>query len=197
MGQFAQQFLRQSLPAVWLIAFQAAALAQAVTQAELEGHLVEARVVLDQQLRREGREFPAQLDQVVRLKFLPGDVVEFQMSSTSHTPRGAKPGPDQKGRVVIGKVVDARNMDGGQAVWVFEDGTLTSLRTYGNAGGYKRTISFARSAKGLTCVVKATFVREDGVGRVATRSIIDSVPTTILSAKQSSSACRVSKASAS
>jgi hypothetical protein len=184
---------QQMLFVLWLVAPPGAALAQSVTQADLEGHVVEARVVMDQQLRREGRDFPAQLDQRLRLRFLPGAAVEFHVSSTSHTPRGTKPGPDQKGRVVIGKVVDARNMDGGQAVWVFEDGALTSLRTYGNAGGYKRTISFARSDKGLTCVVKATFVREEGVGRVATRSVIDNVPVTILSAKQSASNCRVSK----
>jgi hypothetical protein len=116
------------------------------------------------------------------------------MSSTSHGPRGAKDGPAFKGRVVLGKVNDARNMDGGQSVWFFDEGALTSLRTYGNAGGYKRTITFSRDAKGLNCAVKASHVREEGVGRVATRSIVDSAPVTILSSKQSSSACKVSKA---
>lgn len=188
--------MRRLLVAGWLGLLPAAAGAQAVTQADLEGHVVEARVVMNQQLRREGREFPAQLDQRVRIKFLPGDVVEFKMSSTSTTPRGTRQGPDQNGRVVVGKVADARNMDGGQAVWIFEDATLTSLRTYGAAGGYKRTISFARDGNGLTCAVKASYVREDGVGQIATRSIIDNVPVTILSAKQTSSGCKVVKAPA-
>ena len=170
-----------------------AAAAQTVTQTDLEGYAVEARVVMNQQLHREGREFPAQLDQRIRLRFLPDNAVQFHVSSTSHTPRGTRQGPDQKGRVVIGKVSEAKSLDGGQAVWVFEDGTLTTLRTYGNAGGYKRTIIFTRDGKGLNCIVKGSYVREEGVGRIATRSAIDNVPVTILSAKQGPSDCKVSK----
>lgn len=182
----------------WLLAgclglLPAAASAQAVTLADLEGYVVDARIAIAQQLRREGREFPAQLDQRLRVKFLPDNAVDFEMSSTSQTPRGSRQGPTQKGHTSLGKVVEAKNMDGGQAVWFFEDGALTSLRTYGNAGGYKRTITFTRDAKGITCSIVGSHVREDGVGRIETRSVIDNVPVTILSAKQASSACKLSK----
>ena len=68
---------------------------------------------------------------------------------------------------------------------------------YGNAGGFKRTIHFARDgADTFTCKIEAAYLREDGVGRVATRSAIDNVPFTILSAKQVSSSCKVSKSPA-
>jgi hypothetical protein len=170
-----------------------AALAQAVTPADLEDYVVEARIVMDQQIRRDGRDIAVQLHQRLRVSFLVGNAIEWEMSSTSHTPRGPRQGPSQKGRLVLGKVIDARNLDGGQAVWFFEDGVLTSLRTYGNAGGYKRTIRFTRNADGIGCSVVASHVREEGVGRVETRSVIDNLPVTILSAKQTSSACKVSK----
>lgn len=185
--------MQRLLLAGWFGLFPVAAFAQAVTPADLEDYVVEARVVMDQQIRREGRDFPVQLHQRLRIAFLVGNAIEWEMSSTSHTPRGPRQGPAQKGRLVLGKVVEAKNLDGGQAVWFFEDGALTSLRTYGNAGGYKRTISFTRDDSGMTCSIMASHVREEGVGRVATRSVIDNSPVTVLSSKQASSACKVSK----
>ncbi len=94
---------------------------------------------------------------------------------------------------MLGKVVEPGNLDGGQAVWMFENGALTTLRIYGNAGGFKRTIIFARDGDAFTCKIDAAYLREDGVGRVAFRSAVDNVPTTILNSKQVSSSCKVSK----
>ena len=47
---------------LWLPLLSAPASSQAVTFAELDGALVEALVVHQQVLRREGREFPARLE---------------------------------------------------------------------------------------------------------------------------------------
>ncbi len=185
--------MRRHLLGAWICLVPATAFGQAVTPADLEGYVVEARVVMDQQLRREGREFPAKLNQQLRVKFYSDNTIEFELSSVSQGPRGPRQVPTRKGRTTLGNIVEARDLDGGQALWSFENGALTSLRIFGNAGGYKRTVRFARDGNGMTCTVNGTYVREEGVGRVATRSALDNVPITILSSKQSSSACKVSK----
>lgn len=179
------------------VLFPALAFAQAITPADLEDHVVETSVTMDRRLQMRGREVPNRLDMRLRVKFLRDNAIEFQMTSTSHMRRGAKDGPVLKGQVVLGVIYDARSNDGGQAAWYFEHGTLTSLRTFGDAGGFKRTISFSRNAKGLNCTASASYFHEDGIGRIATRSVIDNAPLTILSAKQVSSTCKVSKASGS
>jgi hypothetical protein len=181
-----------------LVLLPIAAHAQAVTPADLEGYAVDTRVVMDQRIRREGRELNVQVHFRAQVTFEPENVIRFEFSSTAFGPRGSRQAPTQKGRALLGKVVEPRNLDGGQAVWVFDDGALTTLRTFGNAGGFKRTISFERDGAGaFSCKINAAHLREEGVGRVATRSPVDNVPVTILSSKQVSSTCKVSKASGS
>lgn len=168
-------------------------MAQPVTLSELQGFAVEANVVLTQQIRREGKEFPVRLDQRLRFVFLPGDMVEWQIAPVSHTPRGAKPGPTRKGRAPIGKPIEAKGLGGGEALFTFADGAFTTLRTYGGAGGYKRVVTFTRSGNTVACNIRETFMREEGVGRVTFRSSIDNAPVTVLSANQTSSNCKVVK----
>lgn len=176
---------------LWLCLCPAPALGQPVTPADLEGAVVDARVILDQQVRREGRQFGVQLHQQIRIAFLPDGKIEFSITPTSHSPRGVRRGAARKGTTTFGKARESKFLGGGQTVWIFEDEALTSLRTYAGAGGYKRTIAFARQGQSITCSIKETFVREEGVGRVALRSGIDSAPVTVLSAKQVGSSCRV------
>jgi len=186
--------MRRPLLTAWFALFSLPALAQPVTLAELEGFVVEGRVVVDQRLHREGRDISVQRHERMRFVFYPDNVIEWELTSTGYSPRGAKKGPTRKGKFVLGKVLEARSLGGGQAVYTFEDGTLTSLRTYGGAGGYKRAVSFKRDKSGaLTCSVSETFMREDGVGRVTLNSAVDGKSITVLSAKQVSSNCTLSR----
>lgn len=185
--------MQQQLLAGFFVLFPATAFAQAITPADLEDHVVETSVTLDRHLQMKGREVPNRLDMRLRVTFLRDNAIDFHMTSTSHTPRGSRDGPVFNGHVVLGKVYDARSNDGGKAAWYFDHGVLTSVRTFGDAGGFKRTISFSRNAKGLNCTVSASYFHEDGVGRVATRSVIDNTPLTILNSKQVSSSCKVAK----
>ncbi len=186
--------MRKRLLAGWLFLLPTLAHAQTVTPADLDGYAVDTRVIVDQRIRRDGREFNLQMHFHAQIVFEPDNVVRFEFSSTGFGPRGARQAPVRKGRALLGKVVESGDLDGGQAAWTFENGALTTLRIYGNAGGFKRTIHFARDgADAFTCKAEAAYLREDGVGRVATRSAIDNVPFTILSAKQVSSSCKVSK----
>lgn len=187
--------MRKQLLAGCLVLLPTVAQTQTVTPADLEGYAVDTRVVMDQRIRRDGRDLNVQVHFRAQIAFEPDNVILFEFSSTAFGPRGSRQAPVQKGRALLGKVVEPRNLDGGQAVWVFEDGALSTLRTFGNAGGFKRTISFERDGAGaFTCKIKAAHLREEGVGRVATRSPVDNAPVTILSSKQASSSCKVSKA---
>jgi hypothetical protein len=178
---------------IWLCACPASAFGQAVTPADLEGAVVHASVTLDQQIQREGRQFGVQLTQQIRIVFRPDSMIDWSITPTARSARGTRQGPTRKGMIALGKPRDSKFLGGGQAVWIFEDGTLTSLRTYAKAGGYKRTIAFAREGNSFTCTVKDTFVREEGVGYIALHSSIDNAPVRVIGAKQTSSSCKVSK----
>ena len=179
----------------WFVLLPTLAHTQAVTPTDLEGYTVDTQVVVDQRIRRDGRELNIQMHFRTQVAFEPDDVVRFEFSSTGFGPRGARQSPVQKGRALLGKVVEPRDVHGGQSVWTFENSALTTLRIYVHAGGFKRTIHFARNgADAFSRKAEAAYLREDGVGRVASRSAIDNVPFTVLTANQVSSSCKVSKA---
>ena len=170
----------------------ATAFAQAVTLADLEGAVVEARVTNDQQLRREGRDVTVQFTQAIRIAFKPGGVIDWSLAPSSIGPRGQKQGPTRKGTLELGKAHQSKALGGGESIWLFEDGMLTTLRTYTKAGGYKRTIVFARKGGEITCTAREVFMREEGAGPATLRSAVDDEPVVILSYKPASSSCKVS-----
>jgi hypothetical protein len=175
---------------LWLPLLSAPASSQAVTFAELEGALVEALVVHEQVIRREGREFPTRFESALTLVIGPGDKYQSTWTPTSHTPRGARQGTPRTSLISLEKTRELPTMGGGHGVAVFIDGTLTALRTF-KGGAYKRTIAFARGAEGLTCAANETFAREAGAGTIFLDSPFDGVPMIVVSAKQLSSTCRV------
>ena len=85
-----------------------------------------------------------------------------------------------------------KNRGGGHGVWIFENGTLTNLRTF-KGGAFKKTIAFARTADGLNCSATEILLREDGVTGVNLTSAFDGRPSQIMNSKQISSTCRVMK----
>ena len=123
------------------------------------------------------------------------DKLDFTWSSVSHTPRGVIQGKTLSGPITLNQAKETRpkNLGGGHAVWFFEDGRLTALRTYKSEGAFKRDITFTRSTDGFACAANEAFAREDGKGAVVMNSANDDVPVTIVSWKQVSSTCRVSK----
>jgi hypothetical protein len=169
----------------------AAALAQGVTLADLEGAVVEARVTNDQHIRRDGREFTVQFTQAIRVSFKPEGKIDWSLSPSSVSPKGLKHGPTRKGALTLGEVRKTDALGGGEGLWVFEDGILTTLRTYTKAGGYKRTIAFTRKGDQIGCTAKEVFMREEGAGPPTLRSAVDNAPVTILSYKPASSSCKV------
>jgi hypothetical protein len=169
--------------------------ASAVTFAELDGVVVEARVVLQEVIRRQGKQFPIRAVGDTKLTIGPGTSLYVTLTSTSHHPRGVSKGQPISfvSRLERPGEVAKSNMGGGHGVWVFSDGTLTNLRTYGGGGAFKRDIVFTRTAGGLACKITEGFAREGGTGSIAFNSPIDGVLVTVVSARQVSSSCQVTK----
>jgi hypothetical protein len=162
----------------------------AVTFADLDGAAVEAKLVMHQVIRREGRQFPVRLHNHVRLSIGPEDKIEVVITPISDTPRGRRYGPSRKGTHKLEQPRSSQTLGGGHGVFVFMDGTLTWLRTF-RGGAFKRTFAFARGAEGLTCTATDSFARESGRGRVFLDSSIDGRPVEVVSARQVASTCRV------
>jgi len=61
------------------------------------------------------------------------------------------------------------------------------------AGAQKLIIAFQNSPNGLQCTFSMPFAREDGVGPIRKRSIIDGTPIEILEFNEVSSSCQVKR----
>ncbi|MET0631483.1 MAG: hypothetical protein ABWY47_17655 [Xanthobacteraceae bacterium] len=181
---------RTVAPALLLLTISAPAWGQAVTFAELDGSLIEAHIVRQQVIRREAKEFPVRIENNLQLVIGPGDKIQQTVTATSHTPRGIKRGETRTSLHTLERPREVRSQGGGNALYVFLDGTLTFLRTY-KGGAYRRAFAFGRGKEGLTCAVTEAFAREDGVGAISLDSFVDGVPTIVVSSKPLSSSCRI------
>src|SRR5215475_6842749 len=68
-----------------------------VTFAELEGSLIEARIVRQQVIQRDGHTFPMRFESNVKIIIGSDDKLDFTWSSVSHTPRGVIQGKTLSG----------------------------------------------------------------------------------------------------
>jgi hypothetical protein len=177
-----------------LTALSASASAEeAVTFGELEGSIVEARIIGHQVIRRDGRNISVRFQNDVTLAIGSDGKIDQAISPTADTPRGRRHGPTRRSSHTLERPGDLKGLlGGGDGVFVFTDGTLTWLRTF-KGGGFKRTTTFARGAEGLTCTAIDSFARENGVGSIVLNSSIDGQQTEIVSYKPLSSTCRVKK----
>ena len=162
--------------------------------AELVGSVIEARVVRDQIIRREGRTFPVRFQNDVKLVIESDDRIRQTITPTSDTPRGRRVGRTRTGLFTLEKPHSLNGLGGGDGVYIFENAVLTFLRTF-KEGGFKRTIAFNRSSGGLSCTASEAYAREEGVGDLTLNSAIDDTPVIVVSSKQISSTCRVVKQS--
>jgi len=187
-----RRLLRSLCLATGLSVISASAWGEAVLLFDIEGTVIEIKNLRQQTLRREGRDVSNQLQSDIRITIGAGGTIHMTGTPTAYTKRGVRKGKTTSGKWTVEQTREVKTRGGGHGVWIFEDAKLTFLRTY-KGGAMKRTIAFARGADGLTCNYNETFVREVGVGGIVLESAIDGVPTTILSAKQISSTCRVTK----
>jgi len=182
---------RWALPLLLLVATCCLA-GETVTFAELEGAVIEIKLLRQQRISREGREFSHQFQSDRKIEIGPGDRVLSWFTPTAYTPKGTRTGKTSYGFFMLEQPRNVTTSGSGYGVWLFADSKLTFLRTF-HGGGLKMVVTFARGPGGLTCSADETFAREEGVPGIVLESAIDGVPATVLSAKQISGNCRFAK----
>jgi len=192
IGFVSSRLIRPICLAMGLGVISASAWGQAVTLPDIEGAVIEVRLLRQQTIRREGQEVSNQAQTDMRVAIGSGGNIQISVTPTGHSKRGTRVGKPTSGTFVLDETRGMNIGGGGHGVWTFDSGTLTFLRIF-KGGALKRTMAFARTAEGLTCQANENLVREEGVKGVVTESPFDGVPIVILSAKQISSTCRVTK----
>jgi hypothetical protein len=176
-----------------LLVFPGSAAAEPLTEAELEGIALQAEIGLDQTVRRQGRIGPAKITQRWKLTVEPDRTISFTLDSTARTPAGTRKAEPARGVFTLDEPRQLRNRGGGEGLWRFADGTLTFLRTL-QAGAFRVSFALDRAGDRLTCKAEAAFARENGRGPIRFESPYTGDEITVVSGKQVSSSCKVSRA---
>jgi hypothetical protein len=163
-----------------------------VTLRDLEGHKVSATIVKAQVVRRANREVTTRHENSVTLVFEPQGRLTTNVKNIVHGPKGMRPGEDFTANHAIQRPSAMKARGGGAGVHVFENGTLTLMRTYAT-GGFMRKFEFKRTPGGFECTATETHARENGKGEIRLKSSTDGEMVTIVSSKQIDSSCKVTK----
>jgi hypothetical protein len=186
--------MKRVVLAASLAFLSAPAWGQAVTLNDLRGAVISVSAVHEEKVIRGGQPMSVQLSTNGQIRVGDGKQISSQFQSTSNN---LTTGRSRAGQTAtFSGTVDAPSQgpQGYDVLWTFVNGSLVRLRVYtGGQGAGKMTISFRRTANGLTCSFTMPMAREVGVGRIAKGSEIDHVPIEILEFRQTSSSCQVSK----
>jgi hypothetical protein len=164
----------------------------AVSFADLQGAVIQTRVLFQREGLSNGRPFQNQGEVVNTITITSANSLTTSAVSTADTPRGTRTSPTRSGSFTLGQPREIQAAGGGHALWIFEDGQLINLRTF-RAGAYKGTISFSRGADGLRCTIRAAYAREAGIADWNWISPITGTDIQMKSIKPISSSCQVSK----
>jgi hypothetical protein len=159
---------------------------------ELEGWSLNARFRRAQTIQADGKRFAASVDGVWHLTFGPDNGIEFEFNAVGHSPRGSRKAKPIAGTHTLDQPLKTGTRGGGDVIWRFADNTLTFVRTL-PSGAFRTQFAFARASDGLTCAFNDAFARETGKGPVRLISPFNGRPVTILSAKVTSSTCKMSR----
>ena len=178
---------------VHLLVSAGSAAAEPLTEAELEGIVLQAEIGMDQTVRRQGRTGPGKVTQRWRVTVEPDRTVSFTLESTARTPAGTRKAEPARGVFTLDEPRKVRNRGSGEGIWRFADGTLTFLRTL-PAGAFRVSFALDRVGDRLTCKAEAAYAREDGRGPIRLESPYTGDEITIVSARQVSTSCKLSRA---
>ena len=166
--------------------------AQSLSYADLAGLKVEVTIVEDPMVLVVGKTKPQRAVHQTLLSLGPGQTVQHSHTVTiTQEIRGKteKRARTWTSNATLGQPYTYRD---GQRVWIFENNALTSLRTKAE-GGAKLAIAFSRAGDSVSCKVDRKFAREVGVDLIVSESSISGNRVEILSAKEVSNSCSVSK----
>jgi hypothetical protein len=165
---------------------------QPVSFADLQGAVIQTRVLFQQDGLSNGRPFQNQAERVSTITITSTNTLTNSVFATAHTPRGPRTSPTRSGSFTLGQPREIPSVGGGHILWIFEDGKLISLRTF-RAGGFRSTISFSRGPEGLRCAISAAYAREAGIADWNWISPITGTDIQMKSVKPISSDCEVVK----
>jgi hypothetical protein len=160
---------------------------QAVTFTALEGAKIHAKLATEMLVQRQGRQGPTTQETDWQIYVEPEGKISFSFRPTVHSPRGTRAGQI---RATTARLDEPWYTENGQAVWQFQDGELTFVRSYKD-GAVRLIIALKQDRQDLICAASVTYARERGKGGLVLNSPIDGVPVTILSWKQGSSSCQI------
>lgn len=166
-----------------------ASVAQSLTFAELAGRKIDGKIVVSQTTRVEHKEYSHRAIYNIVVHAGVDNQVRYSQTNTR-----LQAGHAAKSRTwtASAKLGEPHPFRDGHAIWVFENNTLVRLRTM-DQGGVKVIFRFSRNTDGLSCGFEINNASEVGVGKLTTGSSISGKMVEILSEKQLSTECQVSK----
>jgi hypothetical protein len=169
-----------------------------VTWAELEGAVIEADILSDRLSERDGRQIPSQAHRRWKIVISAGDWIEVTTSATHRFARGEVKEEPTSGAAILDQPTNAHAGGPGDQMWHFEQETLAYTRNFEqSATAYRLKFVFSRGSDRLNCQVSHSWARENGTtGPMKMTSTADGLPVTMISDRQRSANCRVSKGNA-
>ena len=156
---------------------------QTVTLADLEGVVVQASVGYQNHARWNGKEIQNRSRTHWTISLGRDGAGRSEWSTTVQNAGRSYTSAPISGSFTVAQARQAASLGSGHALWVFDNGVLTLLRTY-RAGGFKLSIAFTRSSGRLTCTIRAVNLHEIGAGNTRRDSpfggdyeIISEIPT--------------------
>jgi len=159
---------------------------QAINAEALQGATIVATVNYETHGRFGGQEYTGPTSVTYQLVIGAGGAYTGSVTRSGHRATAT-----QQFSGTLGRAREAKGSISGHVVWLLSGNTLTMLRTF-EIGGKNTTITFGPGAQ--SCTVRSPFMREVGAGSSIRREALRGGGTTeIISAKQTSSSCRVTR----
>lgn len=183
-------FVRLGLAGLITLAVADKAFAQAVSYADLVGTRIEGLAVQQRVTRNaEGKTGP---NRIVIKYVLSPQSEKLRLSVTITNTRQMTGQTDTRSWSAETKLDTPFAFRDGMSVAIFDNGGLTLLRTQ-EQGGLKTSFEFTRTSSGFACRFNHGFARENGVGGLSSTSALGTARAVILSAKEVSNSCKISK----
>jgi hypothetical protein len=165
----------------------------AVTAVDLRGAVVETTVVHQQVIQRTGAPYANKQKNDTTITIGMDDRIGGWAIATGNNQFGVFKGQRLALSSALHRPFASSNVGGGNGLWIFQGGRLVHFYVYKGGGALKREISFSHTGSGLACKAAESFARENGTGPIIWNSSVDGVRTKLVSSKQISSTCRVTK----
>ena len=164
---------------------------QTVTLADLEGVVVQASVSYQNHARWNGKEIQNHSRTHWTITLRRDGAGRSEWSTTVQNAGRSYTSAPISGSFTVAQARQAASLGSGHALWVFDNGVLTLLRTY-RAGGFKLSIAFTQNSGHLACTIRAVNARETGAGNTRRDSPFGG-EYEIISATPTGSTCNVTK----